>query len=192
MNTTNGNSPQPDGQAAVLRFLSLCLLYPEPDLLAAQQAAAHLTGQDWAQSLAAAFAATDLETLQIEHTRLFINNQAGVPCPPYESVYMDGQLLTATTVAVGRFYAAWGLEQDQETPDYLPTELQFAAHLLELSVQAEEKDEEAAAQAALEQFKQEHLGRWLEAFARDLQAHAQQDAYRILAERLLQVAAKDL
>lgn len=192
MNTTNGNPPQAAVQAAVLRFLSLCLLYPEPDLLAAQQAAAQATGQDWAIALAARFAATDLEALQIEHTRLFINNQAGVPCPPYESAYVDGQLLTATTAAVGRFYAAWGLEQDQETPDYLPTELQFAAYLLELSAEAEEEDEGAAAQAALEQFNTQHLSRWLEPFARDLQTHAQQDAYRVLAEHLFQVATKGL
>jgi TorA maturation chaperone TorD len=156
-------------------FLSLCLLYPQADLLPRLQETAAATGQPWATEMVEAFARESLEALQIEHTRLFVNNIEGVPCPPYESAYVDGQLLTATTAAVAAFYEEWGLRQAAETADYLPVELQFLAYLLALESQAEDAQ---AIEMARQQFETEHLLRWLPRFAIDLQESAQITFYQ--------------
>jgi hypothetical protein len=110
--------------ATTYHFLSLCLLYPEANLVLQLREAAAISDQAWPDALVEAFAGESLDTLQMEHTRLFVNNIEGVPCPPYESVYVDGRLLSATTAAVVAAYAEWGLEQSSETADFLPLELQ--------------------------------------------------------------------
>jgi len=161
--------------SAEYHFLSLCLLYPQADLLPRLQETAATTGRPWATEMVETFAGESLEALQIEHTRLFVNNIEGVPCPPYESAYVDGHLLTATTAAVAEFYEEWGLQQALETADYLPVELQFLAYLLALESQAE--DAQAIAMAR-QQFKTEHLLRWLPRFAVDLQENAQITFYQ--------------
>lgn len=166
-------------------FLSLCLLYPQADLAMQLRQLAQQTGLDWALDLATAFAAESPEDLQVEHTRLFVNNAGGIPCPPYESAYVDGHLMSATTATVAAFYAEWGLEQSLETADFLPVELQFAAYLIELAAQAEGRDVEAARR----RFEAEHLARWLPKFAADLQQHAQQPFYKLVGKQLATLAA---
>jgi len=168
-------------ESAELHFLSLCLLYPQAELRAQLDSAAEAVAQPWVAELAAEFAAAPLESLQIEHTRLFVNAAPAVPCPPYESAYVDGHLLTATTAAVAAEYAAWGLAQSQETADFLPVELQFVAYLLELAAQS---DAPAKIEQARRRFVREHLRPWLPRFAADVQQHSQLPFYRRLGEQL--------
>jgi putative dimethyl sulfoxide reductase chaperone len=167
-----------------LYFLSLCLLYPEPGLLPQLEEAAAATGAPWAREMAALHAAEPLEALQVEHTRLFVVAAGGVPCPPYESAYVNGQLLAATA-AVAAIYADWGIEQALEMADYLPVELQFAAYLAELARQGEERPE---VEAARHHFEAEHLRPWLPRFAADLQEHARLVFYRQVGRRLAGLA----
>jgi len=170
--------------ATIYQFLSLCLLYPEPDLAAQLLETAAATHQPWAEELAAAFTGEPLESLQVEHTRLFVNNIDGVSCPPYESAYIDGQLLTATTRAVAAAYAEWGLEQSLETADFLPVELQFVAYLTELAEQSPEPD---TVELARRQFESAHLQHWLPRFAADLQQHARLPFYQQVGHRLAEL-----
>ncbi len=173
--------------AALYQFFSLYLLYPQPELHLQWQEAAQAVGQPWATALAAQFAATSLDDLQVEHTRLFVNNAEGVPCPPYESAYVDRQLLTATTAAVANFYAEWDIQQAQETADFLPVELQFSAYLLDLAAQSEAPE---SVEQARRRFEANHLLRWLPQFAVDLEKHAQLDCYRELGKRLAEFATE--
>ncbi len=173
--------------SAEYHFLSLCLLYPQADLLLQLQETATATGQSWATEMVEEFVRESLEGLQIEHTRLFVNNIEGVPCPPYESAYVDGHLLTATTAAVAAFYEEWDLQRAAETADYLPVELQFMAYLLVLESQAEDAQ---TIEMARQQFETEHLHHWLPRFAVDLQEHAQISFYQKLGERLATLAQK--
>ena len=170
--------------ATIYQFLSLCLLYPEPDLVSQLHETAAATNLQWAGNLVATFAAETMETLQVEHTRLFVNNIDGVPCPPYESAYVDGQLLTATTRSVAAAFAEWGLEQSLETADFLPVELQFVAYLHEL---AEQSSEPETVELARRHFETAHLQRWLPRFATDLQQHARVDFYREVGNRLAEL-----
>ncbi len=173
--------------SAEYHFLSLCLLYPQADLLPQLQETAAATNQPWAAELIEDFTMASLETLQIEHTRLFVNNIQGVPCPPYEAAYLDGYLLTTTTTDVAAFYQEWGLQQSLETADYLPVELQFVAYLMELAAQAEKPEPLVAARR---RFEIEHLARWLPRFADDLQQHAQLAFYQQIGEALAILAQK--
>ncbi len=174
--------------ASLYHFLSLCLLYPQPDLILQLRQAAATAGLPEATELAAVFAKESLETLQVEHTHLFVNNAQGVPCPPYEAAYIDGQLLTATTAAVAAAYARWGIEHSLETADFLPVELQFVAYLAELAEQSEQHD---TIDLARRRFQAEHLQPWLSRFAADLQQHATVACYRqagkLLAGLALQI-----
>jgi len=168
-------------------FLSLCLLYPQADLLPRLQETAAAIDQSWPREMVEAFAGDSLEGLQIEHTRLFVNDIEGVSCPPYESAYVDGHLLTVTTAAVAAFYEEWGLQQALETADYLPVELQFMAYLLALESQA--KDSQTI-EKARQQFENEHLLRWLPRFAVDLQQHAKRSFYQKTGEFLARLATQ--
>ncbi len=156
-------------------------MYPQPEITTELSARATEIDSAEIQTLANTFVTENLEDLQIEYTRLFINNAEGVPCPPYESAYLDGQLLTTATAAVANFYAGWGIKHAQETADFLPIELQFLAYLLELAAQSEAPE---SVEQAYRQFESEHLLRWLPQFAADLEKHARLDCYRELGRRL--------
>ncbi len=164
------------------QLLSLSLLYPEAALLPQLEAAAAGVEPPWAAALVAAFKAATLDDLQMEHTRLFVNNMPAVPCPPYEAAYVDGQLMSATTGAVAAFYAEWGLAQSLETADFLPVELQFVAYLAELAQQ--QPTAQVLIEQARRQFEREHLRPWLPRFAADVQAHASLEFYRLVGQQL--------
>jgi TorA maturation chaperone TorD len=164
------------------QLLSLSLLYPQPALLPQLEAAAAEIESPWAAELVAAFKATPLDELQMEHTRLFVNNMPAVPCPPYEAAYVDGHLMSATTGAVASFYAEWGLAQSLETADFLPVELQFVAYLAELS--AQQPTASVLIEQARRQFEREHLRPWLPRFAADVQVHAGLEFYRRVGQHL--------
>ncbi|MBU0479540.1 MAG: molecular chaperone TorD family protein [Proteobacteria bacterium] len=76
-----------------------------------------------------------LESLQVEHTRLFINGVPGTIAPPYGSVYLPGEgtLMGKSTEEVLGFYRLKGfdLAAREDIPDYLVTELEFLSHLAE-------------------------------------------------------------
>lgn len=96
--------------------------------------------------------ATDLDPMQAAYTALFVNRSGGVAAPPYGSVYLDGegQLMGASTHEVAQLYTQAGLsvEDGTQPPDYLPIELEFLCHLVELEDQAlGQEDDEAAGRA---------------------------------------------
>lgn len=121
--------------------------------------------------------AVDVQELRTEYTRLFIG-PAGPPCPPYESVYRDGNgddtgpVMGPATRAVGRWYREFdlGLADDYtDLPDHVATELEFAAYL------AEESTEER-----LEQFLNEHLRVWTDEFLAQVEAETREPFYASL------------
>lgn len=170
--------------AADYYFLSLCLLYPQPEMVAQLRLPAEQAGP-WATEVVAAFEAPSLETLQVEHTRLFVNSADGAPCPPYQSAYVDGHLMSATTALVAAFYAEWGVAQALEVADYLPVVLQFTAWLMELAAQSAHPE---PVHQARRRFEAQHLHPWLARFAADLQAQTTLDCYRLVAVQLLRLA----
>ncbi|QSG10987.1 putative component of anaerobic dehydrogenase [Halapricum desulfuricans] len=120
-----------------------------------------------------------LSDLRTEHTRLFVGPK-GPPCPPYESVYRDGDgegssnVLGPSTGAVVEWYRAYdlGLDPDwPDLPDHVATELEFAAHLLATE-----------GGATLEQFLEAHPRQWFDRFLGAVRAETREPFYAELAD----------
>lgn len=130
-------------------------------------------------------APADLDDLRVEYTRLFIG-PGPEQCPPYESVYRDGDddenlgpVYGPATQAVARWYDEYGLrlrDSRSAPPDHIATELEFAAYLA-----ASEDD------GTLEQFLDEHPRAWIEPFTTQLRENDPGAFYRALIERTVDV-----
>ena len=121
----------------------------------------------------------DLRRLSAEYTRLFVG-PAGPPCPPYESVYRDGDdpdelgpVKGPATMAVVRWYREFGVQpaaDHPDLPDHIATELEFAAYLAE-----------AGFDERLDQFLAEHLAVWTDEFLSQVEAETREAFYASLA-----------
>ena len=127
----------------------------------------------------------DLGDLRTEHTRLFIG-PAAPPCPPYESVYRDGEdgeefgpVEGPSTVAVRRWYREFGVHpapDHSDLPDHIATELEFAAYLAD-----------DGRVDRLDQFLDEHLRAWADAFLSRVEAETHEAFYAALARTTREV-----
>jgi putative dimethyl sulfoxide reductase chaperone len=170
----------------VYEFLAQALLYPDAAFAAkvAVRACALPVRDSWACILAQALIDVAPDDLQVEHVRLFVNDYGGAPCLPYESVYVDRQVLGASARAVAALYAEWGVEETGEMPDYAPVELAFAAHLARLQAVLEDEAERQVAGRARDRFEREHLCAWLPALGANLVLNARLPFYRELGTAL--------
>ncbi|ELY77821.1 MULTISPECIES: molecular chaperone [Natrinema] len=119
-------------------------------------------------------AETTVEELRVEYARLFVGPAEPV-CPPYESLYRDGDdaVLGPSARAVVKWYQSYGLGLEPEwpdLPDHIATELEFAAYLLE------REDPETC-----ERFLDEHPRLWIEEFLDDVERETREPYYRALA-----------
>ncbi len=128
--------------------------------------------------------------LEEEYVQMFAVGASQVPCPPYESSYVDPTGLDRGSVAVevDRAYAASGaaLVSADELPDHVALELAFLSLLCAEEEQAWRGDRVEQAANCLERqraFHDEHLQRWLPTFTRQVGlAVAPTSLYRLAAE----------
>lgn len=118
-----------------------------------------------------------LDHWQAEYTRLFVSGYPKTPCPPFESAYRQGTMGGTTAGDLGSLYRRADLQATEVPADYLGTQLEFAAYLLERSDGKE----------LLLELTRDHLAHWLPRFAQDLQAHSQVELYRSLGVQLADV-----
>ena len=127
--------------ATLYRFCAQSLQYPDTSWLNADYLQGlyslleSLGADDELEQVQKAFE-TDpdiLETLQIEHTRLFINGVPHVVAPPYGSVYVDKSLQGLHTAKTLNFYAECGysLKHGSDLPDHIIHQLEFLSLLAE-------------------------------------------------------------
>lgn len=190
-------------RADFCRLLAACYYEPsaafvEEDVFGAMERAGALIDADFAlraKHLGEAFAATDLQELLVDYTRLFIGPVAAL-ARPYGSVWLDGAdaLMQDSTMAALALYAEGGFDMGddfREVPDHIAAELEFLYLLLfrEAEVRLNfpanaDADAGTLAQvlALRHRFLTEHLGRWIASFAATVKGGAETAFYRELAQ----------
>jgi len=125
--------------------------------------------------------------LAMEYTRLFINAYPLVPCPPYESFYVDGGFLAQrSAMEVLDLYAKAGYHLSprfKDLPDHVAVELEFMSILCRSQLRMlEEKGREDVHFNELAQlrslFVKEHLVKWIPSFCRCVEKHSKVGFYR--------------
>jgi DMSO reductase family type II enzyme chaperone len=169
-------------RAKVYGFLSTAFLYPREnwteDLEFARSAAQGLGYTELELSLDP----MDLKHLQSEHLRTI--GISGPLC--YETEYgLDGSFRQSHELAdINGFYKAFGFNVGglvRERPDHLATELEFM-HLLALKEwHAADVEQVEICVDAQRKFLEDHLGRWIEAFAIRVTFEAKDSLYSELA-----------
>jgi putative dimethyl sulfoxide reductase chaperone len=138
--------------------------------------------------LGEAFAASDLQTLLVDYTRLFLG--PGQPlAAPYGSCWLNApaQAEGIPSLAVLDLYGAGGFEiseECRELPDHVAVELEFLYLLTFKRNEAKrggQTDELNAFEQLGRQFVGECLGSWIGPFAAAVKAGAETDFYRQLA-----------
>lgn len=131
---------------------------------------------------------TDLETLSVEHARLFIGPFQLV-APPYGSIYLDDAktVMGDSTARVAAFYHACGLhlaDDFHELPDHFAVELEFMAYLAFKQQEAEvsgDQDEAAHVVSLQREFLGRFLMPWLAQFTAAIIADGEAPFYQAVA-----------
>ena len=175
-----------EDRISLYRLLAQALAYPDEDFTGrVQESLSKLPLELWSDPdldlssflrELAGLSLLPLEQLQGEHTRLFINAYPHVPCPPYESVYTNGELLGQAAEEMDVLCRRWGLAVDKEEVDHAGVELEIAAFLLTIG------SPEAVATA--ERFLVEHLRSWLPRFAADVARESRLGFYQAMGRLL--------
>lgn len=129
-------------------------------------------------------ARADDRALGTEHSRLFAGMLA---CPPFESAFEPEPFRKQHVLAdVAGFQLAFGFELPDHSGaqvDHVGVELELCALLLQREAFALSVDPERAeiCDRALAAFLEDHVGRWVFAFADRLLQEAREGFYRVLA-----------
>jgi len=112
-----------------------------------------------------------------------------VPCPPYESFYVDGGFLAqASTREVAKLYVEAGYRltpRFKDLPDHVAVELEFASLLLREPSPALRSTLNRDPPAQLKpRFIKEHLAKWVPAFANCVEENAKLNLYKGVAKVL--------
>ncbi|MDR1015308.1 MAG: molecular chaperone TorD family protein [Coriobacteriales bacterium] len=143
-----------------------------------------------------------IDGLRDEYTRLLLGPEA-LPAPPWESVYRtkDRVLFAPETLEVRRVYVEHGFlpkGYPHEADDHLALELDFMYHLAEQAQASYQEGDLAKTRtslAAQQAFLKDHLLRWIDRFATDIQQAGAQRFYpqmALTAARLLHEDAATL
>jgi len=123
-----------------------------------------------------------LEDLACEYTSLFI-----MPgdVPPYESVYIEGQLMGEVTSRVKSFYYRYGLSPSSNIfPDHIGVELEFMSALKRKEAELWEKGGGRLVEKVLDlekEFLSEHLGKWGPIFCEEVSKKSRHPFYQEMA-----------
>jgi len=161
-------------QVQELNVLSGLLAEPcEESLAALEELAPQLP---WlSQEALAQLRQAPLEHWQAEHTNLFVSGHPKTHCMPFESVWMEGQMMGEAVMRVSERYQIAGFTVDTELPaDFLGTELQFLAYLIEHHREQEELMHEVITD----------MSAWIPKFTTAVRIHGELLLYKDWAKRL--------
>jgi len=180
----------------IYRLLAACFYPPSAELIDENCCATladllALVVPDAAQYAAAAAVASNnssLESLAVEHARLFIG-PFHLVAPPYGSVYLDDAktVMGDSTARVATFYHSCGLQladDFHELPDHLTVELEFMSFLAfkQREVEISGNSAEVARIVSLQQeFLTSFLMPWLEPFTSSIINDGEAPFYQAIA-----------
>jgi putative dimethyl sulfoxide reductase chaperone len=195
MNATDTQSQVLDDLQRASLFRLLALMFTDPakgnvkkvqemlGRLPVPVAPSSSLGQDFWGPTKQAWQGADPQMLEAEYDRLFRREMA---CPPHETSYGDGRRIGGrpTELAdIRGFYEAFGVapsSAEPDLPDHLAAELEFYT-ILRLKVAHARFEGNAqgveVTSAAAASFLQDHIGRWLSAFRRAVEAAATASTY---------------
>ena len=177
-------------RSALYEALGLMLAYPRAEALARADALlADANGHPLVlerghdplvRRLRAAGRELTADRLAPVHFMLF---EGSVLCSPHETEYIRDPLAKGAQLAdIAGFYAAFGLQVSRThpaTPDEITAECEFMSYITRKEAYAllrEWTDQAAIAHQAGSKFLETHPGRWIDAFAADLCARADEAA----------------
>jgi TorA maturation chaperone TorD len=194
---TSSDNDKATAREDLCRYLSACYYEPgveftEERLFDSMLAAARVLDPDLAESarkLGAAFLAHDLQTLLVDHTRLFIGPSQPLAMP-YASFWLgaDASMRHEATTAVLELYERGGFEVSddfRDLPDHIAVELEFLYLLIFSRNPARlegDPDAVAVADTLRQRFVNRHLAAWVDRFAAAVRANAETGFYRELAD----------
>jgi len=178
-------------RATAYKLLSACYHLPDESLLdrlAELEAALNNAYPEAAPSIAAMREITDLESMRVDFSGLFVG-PFKLLAPPYGSIYLEGkrEVMGTSTLDAQHQYIAAGLEITRafkDAPDHIALELEFMYYLIFKEIEAlGQADIESAINYLEKQksFLDRHLGIWVAPFAVDVERHAKTGFYRHLA-----------
>jgi len=157
-----------------LNLLSGLLAEPCEDSLAAIEELAPQLPWLSAQALEQ-LRSTPLANWQAEHTGLFVSGHPKTHCMPFESVWMEGQMMGEAVMRLNDYYQMAGFTVETDLPaDFLGTELQFLAFLIEHHREQEELMHEVLSD----------MNAWIPKFTTAVRIHAELLLYKDWAKRL--------
>ena len=121
--------------------------------------------------------------LAVEYTRLFTTAIPSVPCPPYESMYREKEVMGNSTISVLDCYNKAGLkvlEKFHDLPDHVAVELEFLFYLKNQGYNEE-----------FNAFMNEHFSRWVQQFCKDVEKNDSIGFYRHAAAVLREFVNKE-
>jgi TorA maturation chaperone TorD len=184
-------------RSAAYRLLSQATAYPTDEVVAAlgdedlsqAQAAAEVLGETFSERLDAferEAKAASADELRSQHGRIF-SHILSLDCPPCETVYTAREIFEETDQLsdIAGFFRAFGLDlAERERPDHITVELEFMQLLTakEAYAQLHHGPEKARlCRVVQRKFMEDHLGRWGQQFAQQLERQAPAGYFRALA-----------
>ncbi len=106
------------------------------------------------------------EELQAEYTSLFVANFKGVPCKPYQSFFQSEEktLMGAPAFDTAKYYELFNLSAENEMPDAVYLQLDFATFLLKLMEETPYVEDKKKLSVLYRDFFKKHI-LWMENFA---------------------------
>ncbi len=184
-------------RSAAYRLLSQATAYPTDEVVAAlsdedmsrAQAAAEVLGDTFSERLEAferELKSTSPEEIRRQHQRIF-THILSLDCPPCETVYTAKEIFdeTAQLSDIAGFFRAFGLDlAERERPDHITVELEFMQVVTakEAFAHLHHGPEKARlCRVVQRKFMGDHLGRWGQQFAQQLERQAPAGYFQALA-----------